>query len=330
MGEHVKLRKTERLILGQLELDSRMPFSRSGSAVRKSQQQTSYTVSSLQRKEIIKGFYTLIDYSKLGMLNFRVYFRVNYINEEKFEELLCFLIDEAHTSWIATCGGSYDLICTFFASNPSQFNKTLRSIIARFPSQLQNRMVLTTIVSRDFGRKYLFRKQSIPQEIVGGDREPEEVGKDDLIILKELSQDARKSSVELSRSTGMTPKSVIEHIKRLRERKVIRGFKPWIDHSKIGYTSTLMLVKYHNVTVEMEDELVRYLKMHSSVTRLSKTIGEWDMEIEIETPGQIEYRRVEMEVRQRFSSVIQQIESVPVYKTHKINYFPGFVIEAEG
>jgi len=82
--------------------------------------------------------------------------------------------------------------------------------------------------------------------------------------------------------------------------------------------------------VEMEDELVRYLKMHSSVTRLSKTIGEWDMEIEIETPGQIEYRRVEMEVRQRFSSVIQQIESVPVYKTHKINYFPGFVIEAEG
>ena len=151
-----KLRRVEKLVLRELEIDARIPLSRLGKRIRKSQQQVSYTVSSMIEKGIIGGFYSVVDNSKLNILKFRVYFKVSYISKQRYDELIDYLVSDPYTSWIATCGGRYDLICTFFARNPSQFNKKLKAIMARFPRQRENYTVLTTVVNRKFGRKYLF------------------------------------------------------------------------------------------------------------------------------------------------------------------------------
>ena len=42
-----KLRRVEKLVLRELEIDARIPLSRLGKRIRKSQQQVSYTVSSM-------------------------------------------------------------------------------------------------------------------------------------------------------------------------------------------------------------------------------------------------------------------------------------------
>jgi len=278
-------------------------------------------------KKIIQNFYTIIDYSKLNVLNFRVYFKVSYINDTKFKSLLDHLKKDPHTSWVTTCGGRYDLIATFFATNPSQFNKALREIMEKFPEQLQNYSVLTTIVNREFGRKYLFRDSSVlKQVIVGGDREPEPIDNTDMQILHMLAEDARRNSVSISTKINLTPKAIIGRIKQLYKRKIIRSFKPLIDLEKIGYTSNLLLIRYHNVSVKLENELIEYLKFHPNVTSIVKTLGEWDIEIKIDTKDTTEFRKVEREIRQKFSLLIQQIESINLETTQKHNYFPKFLI----
>ena len=322
-----KLRNIERLVLSKLELDSRMPFSRLGKKIRKSQQQVSYTVNSLVEKGIIQKFYTLIDYSKLDVLHFRVYFKVDYIDEKKFEELVNYIISEPHTSGVVSCGGRYDLICTFFASNPSQFNKTLKAIMAEFPKQLKNYTILTTIVIRRFGNKYLLKNNSeIQEEFIGGDREQEDIDKIDIMILNELSENARISSVELGKKLDLTPKTIIKRIKKLCEKKIILGFKPLLNKRKIDYISTLLLIRYHNLSSELENKLIGYLKVHPNVVTAVKTLGEWDIEIEIGVKGRTELRKIEMDIRQKFALLIQQIESIPLYKQYKKNFFPRFLI----
>ncbi|MBW2992963.1 Lrp/AsnC family transcriptional regulator [Candidatus Woesearchaeota archaeon] len=319
------LRKVEKLVLSRLELDSRVPFSRFHPGIRKSQQVVSYTVNSLLKKEIIQNFYTLIDYSKLDVINFRVYFKLSYFNKKKFRELVNHLVLNPHTSWITTCSGRHDLICTFLALNPSQFNKTLKSLIAKFPELIQDYNVLTTIVRRWFGRKYLFG--DMPSQIIfGGDRQPEAIDRTDLRILNELSEDARKSSVKIGELLSLTPKTIIQRIKKLNSMKIIKGFKPLLNLGNLGYVSNLLLIKYHNVSPELENRLIRYLKAHRNIISIVKTLGEWDIEIEIETPNAMVFRKIEMEIRQKFPLLIQQIESVNLYKTHKKNYFPKFLI----
>lgn len=326
MAKKGDLRKVEKLVLGSLEKNARTPLSLIGKRIRKSQQQVSYTVSSLIDKGVIKGFYSIIEYSKLNVINFRVFFKVSYYDKKKFDEIIEYLTTDPHTSWVVGCGGKYDLICTFFTPNPSQFNKALKSLIAKFPKHLQNYSVLTTVVLRSFGRKYLF--EGLPkQKIFGGDREPEDIDELDLKILNEISENARKSSVKIAAALNITPKTVIERIKRLKKLKVIRGFKPILDSDKMGCVSSLLLIKYHNVSVELENELVDYLKAHPNVLSIVKTLGEWDIEVDVETTNPLELRKIEMEIRQKFSLLIHQIESIPLYTTYRQNYFPKFLIK---
>ncbi len=329
MTEKNKLTNTEESILRQLEIDARIPFSKIGKKTRMSQQRISYAIDALIKKNIIEAFYTLIDYSRLNVINFRVYFKVNYTTQDEFEQLINYLKQEPSTSWIATCGGKYDLICTFFAQNPSSFNKTLKEIMGQFPNQLQNYTVLTTIVKRNFGRKYLFTTPSnLPKEIiVGGDREPEELDNTDLMILNLIAENARTSAVEIGNKLQLTAKTVIKRIKKLVKREFIKGFKPALNVRETDYMSFILTIKSHNVVPEIEDKLIHYLKMHPNVVEVVKTLGEWDLEIQIEVKSWYIYRKIVIEIREKFKSLIQEIESIPIYKNyHKINYFPGFLL----
>jgi DNA-binding Lrp family transcriptional regulator len=328
MSEKKPLTNTEQSILKQLELDSRMPFSKMGKKIRMSQQRISYTIDSLSKKEIINGFYTLIDYSKLDVINFRVYFRVSYTTQEKFKELINYLKEDSSTSWIATCEGKYDLICTFLAYNPSSFNKTIKKIMRKFPKQLENYVVLTTIVSRNFGRKFLSQTTNIPDDlIIGGDRKPEELDNIDLKILNFLSKNARISAVEIGNNLKLTPKTIIKRIKKLKDKKIIVGFKPALNVRETNYMAFLLAIKSHNVVPEVEDKLINYLRLHPNVVNVTKTLGEWDLEMQIEVKSWYIYRKIVIEIREKFKSLIQEIESIPLYKTyHKMNYFPGFLL----
>jgi len=322
-----KLRNIERIILSKLEINARAPFSKFRKSIKKSQQQVSYTVNTLKERGIIDGFYTLIDYSKFNVLQFRVYFKVSYINEKKLEELIDFLVREKHTAWVAACGGRYDLICTFFALNPSQFNKAIKSVVEKFSEQINNYTVLTTIVMRIFGRKYLLKKKEISSQIIGGDREPENMDGIDMALLNEIAEDARKNSVTVGNILELSPKTVINRIKALKDKKVIRGFKPLLNLRKVGYHSNILVIKYHNISSEIEDKLVAYLKIHPNVVSVIKTLGEWDLEIEMESEDETELRKVEREIRQKFALLIQEIETIPLYQNYKKNFFPRFLIE---
>jgi Lrp/AsnC family leucine-responsive transcriptional regulator len=320
-----KLRNIERLVLGMLEQDSRQSFSSIGRSIRKSQQRVSYTVNSMMQKGLIQSFYTLIDYSKLNVLNFRVHFRVNYTRGKRFEELVDYLVKHEQTGWVAARGGKYDLVCTFFASNPSRFNKTWKGVLERFPEEIQDYNVMTTIVNLYFGRKYLNSNQHPPKIIVGGDRTPEKLDGIDMRILRGLSESARANSVKLGQDLSLAPKTVIDRMRKLKRRKIILGFRSLISPSEMGWTSYLFFVKYHNVSSDVENAFLAYLKANPHVVRVVKTIGEWDTEAVIEVEDLTEMRRVEMEMRERFTALVKDIAAAPLYRTYKNSFFPAFL-----
>lgn len=329
MPELQKLKKVEKNILSYLNLNSRTSFSKIGKQIKKSQQQVSYTVQSLKDKEILQGFYTVIDYSKINynILLFRVYFKVIYTKEQTYEKLIEFLKNDPYTGKIEECWGNYDLITTFFARNVSQFNKHIRGIMENFPKHLQNFSVLTTVVHRIFGRKYLNPKILTKELYVGGDRTPVNVEEIDLKILSMISRDARLNSVDMANKLKVTPKTIINRITKLEEKEIILGYKPSLNIRKAGYYSNLLLIKYHNITSDMENNLINFLKVHPNVTSVVKTLGEWDIEVMVEVEDYNQTRKIEREIREKFGTMIQSIQNLPTYKTYQNNYFPKFLLQ---
>jgi len=64
----------------------------------------------------------------------------------------------------------------------------------------------------------------------------------DIQILKALSEDARKSSREIAKELGVATGTIYSRIKKLTDEKVIKGYVPILDASKVGFELTALIL----------------------------------------------------------------------------------------
>ncbi|HLM62611.1 MAG TPA: Lrp/AsnC family transcriptional regulator [Pyrinomonadaceae bacterium] len=60
----------------------------------------------------------------------------------------------------------------------------------------------------------------------------------DTKILNIIQQEARVANAEIARQVGLAPSAVLERVRKLEERGVIRGYAAEIDASQIGFGLT--------------------------------------------------------------------------------------------
>jgi DNA-binding Lrp family transcriptional regulator len=199
-------------------------------------------------------------------------------------------------------------------------------MIEKYPDVVSDYNILTTIVVYNFKRLLPLEKKRNPEVIIyGGDRTPISIDGLDKGLLSVISTDVRSSSVELGKKLGVTPKTVINRIKILEKKKILLGYRPFIDLDNYGYDMKKFMLRFHNISVDMENQLVNYCTIHPNVVNIVKTLGSWDMEIEIKTQNSKIFRTIEKEIRHRFSSLIQNIYTITIYETLKMNLYPQFI-----
>ena len=57
-------------------------------------------------------------------------------------------------------------------------------------------------------------------------------------ILNIIQQDARISNAEIARQVGLAPSAVLERVKKLEERKIIRGYATELDAAQLDFGLT--------------------------------------------------------------------------------------------
>lgn len=96
----------------------------------------------------------------------------------------------------------------------------------------------------------------------------------DIKVLSVLSEDARKSSREIAEAIGVSPGTVYNRIKKMTESGVIRGYVPLLNHIKMGYVfTTLILIQVeggHILDVE------KHLATTPEVVAVYDITGEFD------------------------------------------------------
>lgn len=85
-------------------------------------------------------------------------------------------------------------------------------------------------------------------------------------ILNIIQQDARISNAEIARQVGLAPSAVLERIRKLEERKVIRGYAAELDAAQVGYGLTAFVsVRTHECCGETDKflaEIPEVLEVH--------------------------------------------------------------------
>jgi len=318
-------------ILVELEKDSRQPISNIGKALRTSQQVMSYRLQNLERKAIC-GYYTVINFVKLGYTSYRTMIRLTNISPKIQEEIIDYFKLNKNIGYLAEIFGHWDIIIDYLAKSIVQYYCFLKDLKNKFPENIKDIDVLTTLENIYFGRDYFtnkYREIKTKSFICSEDLTIQKLDKTDIKILHIISQNTRIGSVEVSKIIKASPNKVIYRLRNLQERNIIEGYKVHINLQATGRQAYNSLIKFNNITDDKENQLIEYLQNNLCVYDITKVIGYWDFEINYEVKNNDDMAIFTRNIREKFNGIIKEFETNRIYKEHIINYFPGDLLDVD-
>ena len=294
----------------------------------KSPQLLKYSTAILEKENILYEPYFIFDYSYFGLILFRVYFKGIYIKEQDKLRIIKELKDNPYVLSVYELTGEFDLAVEFASPNPSKFNKEFKKIISDNPLLKEYKIVLN-LVTHIYPRHYLIKDPELQslagQKIIGGDREKDEFSRQEMSLLKVLLKHPTIRYTRLAKESGMNVKTAKSALNNLMKRNIIKGCKFLINKNKLGINKNRLFLKLHNLNWERESHLMKYLHDNQEVIQVSKTVGDWDMEIDLEALDKSSIRSMILRLREEFSDLIGQFNLIEVYDYYKRTYLPEYL-----
>ncbi|HLD07114.1 MAG TPA: Lrp/AsnC family transcriptional regulator [Candidatus Nanoarchaeia archaeon] len=324
--------KIDRTLLYLQSENARMSLKELSRHLRKSPQRLKYAVSILEKEGVIRQPYCIFDYSYFGLILFRVYFKGGYISEQEKAKVVRELEGNPFVLSIYELTGEFDLAVEFAAPNPSKFNKELKKI-ANANTRLNDYKIVLNLVTYVYPRQYLVSQPDLygfkAERIIGGDRERESFTPHEMAVMRQVLQSPRLRFRQLAERAAINVKTAKSVLDGLTRRSIIRGFRYVLDMNAVGITRSRLFLKLHNVSLERENQLMQYMKGAAEIIQVNKTVGDWDMEVDIESLSKSRVRSIILQLREEFKDLIERFNLIEIYQYYKQSYLPAYLFQEE-
>ena len=324
--------KTDYWLLYLRSENARISLKELSQHLKKSPQRLKYAVSNLEKDSILMSPFCVVDYSYFGLILFRVYFKGGYIKEQDKNNIIKELSNNPYIVAIYELTGDYDVAVEIAAPNPSKFNKEFKKILDLVPSLNEYKIILN-LVTYVYPRHYLVKNTHLEslyvERIVGGDRERENFNENELSLLKNLVLYPNARLTDLAEKSNLNIKTVKSILNNLTKRNIIKGFKYLVDTEKLNIHKVRLFLKLHNVSPERESDLMQYLLNSKNIVQVNKTVGDWDMELDLESRDKARIRYIIQQIREEFKDLIERFNLIDFYTYYKRDYLPSFLFKEE-
>lgn len=318
----IKLDLKDKKLLYWLDQNSRATNKELGKKVGLTEQAIGYKLKRLQEEGVIKNFVTFINTLSLGYTHYKVFIKLQNTTEEIEQTLINSLVSNLNIRWVVSSSGKYDLSFSILAKTPEEFSQVYQKIESEFGKYISERNIVINIKSPGFTREFLIDGQQSKKLDYQASREIEEIDDVDKQILKEISQNARENIVDIAKKINKTTDIVKYRLKRLKERKIISGFTVQLDLEKLSYEYYSVFIHAQNLTKETENKIESFASFHPNVRFVVRTIGNHDLQLEIEANDYAELEKNLKEFRQVFANNIRDFEILRVIKEYKYDFYP--------
>ncbi|MFA6064644.1 MAG: AsnC family transcriptional regulator [archaeon] len=146
----------------------------------------------------------------------------------------------------------------------------------------------------------------------------EELDIKDRQIIWNLTVNSRQSFAKIAKKVKLSKEAVNYRVKRLTEKKIIRGYYALIDPSALGLMSARFFIKFQHATPKIEKELIEYYTKNPQTGWTVSRGGEYDFGAQFWGKNISELYREKKEMLDRFRPYIKEV-SLGIY--HKIHFF---------
>ena len=319
MADGVRLDRKDKLLLSLLYNNSRMSFTEMGRKLRLSSSAVERRVRRLKGAGVISLLMADVNFLKLGLKSYRLYFRFDALGRETEAGVLKLFEAYPRTLWGVISEGEYDVLWRLIEKDESDVEKAAYLMMEKFGGRIVEKTVATTTYqaylawNKAFGTE---RHAPMPIERIS---EVEAVDGTDMKILSALYSNARETTVALSKLVGLTPDAVQHRIRRLTDRGIILGYTAWFDAKKLGFNYYKILVGFRSATKGKEQEFLAFCLESDDVIFINKTIGSWDMEVDIIVRDNEELHAFMREIKTRFGHILGKHALVSAIEERMLN-----------
>jgi len=309
-------------IAAELDSDSRQSFAQIGKKIGLNKNLVSYRVARLEKLGIIRGYYTIIDTSKLGYSSFRLYLKLQYADPVTEKEIIEFIVKAPSSWWVGETRGKWDLVAIFWMRNVGEFISFWDSFMKKYRNYVETSDVHLYHMLYHYRLPFTKKIQGdhAEMEVIGGG-EQVAVDETDRKILRLLGANARKPLLEIANECNLSPGAAAYRIRNLQKKNIILAFRTKFDMDKLGYA-------YHKADFNLKsferlDEMMEYAKQHHDIFYLDKAAGGFDFEVEFYVKDDLEFYSAIDHMRSRFSDVMKNYESFTIPRITKLLYAPA-------
>ncbi len=318
--EEIKLDLKDRKILAELDRDARQPFSHIARKVKISKELLHYRINRLEKLGVIESYYPIIDNSKLGLLTFRVYLRLQAITPSKRSEIINYLKQQKNVWALALLSGNWDIVLVMGSRKLSIVYDILDAFLAKYKSSISSYNIATYTNIYHFIRDYLLDEKRVAPYKIFGLSQQADYDKTDEQILGILAKNARISLLDISKAIGKTPEAISYRIKQLEKKQIILGYAVSINLEKVGYL-------WYKADISLTDmkqlnTIIGYCSQHPYITQVNRPLGSSDVEIEVYARNLQHFLSIMDELQNTFHGVIDHYTYFIVTQVFKVTFMP--------
>ncbi|MBI2136797.1 Lrp/AsnC family transcriptional regulator [Candidatus Woesearchaeota archaeon] len=311
--------KIDQKILITLDIDARMPLSRLAKICKISRDKANYRINRLLQKNILGGFYTLIDVESLGYANYVVFLKI----KNKETEIISYLKENSHVNWLVNAEMQWNIVTWIAAKDQFTFIKFWKEFAERFENSLINAEIAILGSLVHYKRHFFTNEKNEDEIVVFGGRERKEIDDKDMEILRAISFDARIKLLDLAKKVNLNFKTLQKRMRMLEKEQIIIGYRTYLNYSEIGYNYYLILLRLSNINKEILNKIRSYAKLDPYIDVSWQLIGKANMAIHIKAKNDKHLREVFNNFKDRFQDFIIDYETLLLYKQHKFVSFPS-------
>ncbi len=313
----------DKQLLYLLDKDASISLAELAKKLRRSKPFILHRMKRLEQEGIVTGYYAIVDMSRLGFFTFRIYLDLQKSTWQDRLEMVEFIKTLPNVWTIGTLHGKWDLAAFIGVKTIPEFHAVWDQIKLRYKDKIKQYKIAIYAPVYNYNRTFFMdklEKNDLKEERVYGIGVPEEVEELDWRILQAYAPAVRQSSLELAKKLQVSPDTIRSHIRNLRKRQVIVGYKIGLNLSKLGYDS--YRVDFDLMRTDKVKDLFLYCQVHKSVYQINNTIGGADFEIEVVVRNAEELTQFIDSIKTKFKDMIRDDDHFRFSTIHLLNYIP--------
>lgn len=314
----------DRKILYELSKNSRLSAPQIARKVGVSKDAVIYRMKNLEKSGVIQKYISVVNLRKLNYRTHMIFLEFRKYDLEAEKRILDFLINHPYTIWVSSPSGRWDVVVDIISKDADQFDEILTNLINNLGNNLKHYEFLETIKEFYYNHKYLTGESIRESSSKMIDCNLDET---DYKILKELSQNSRVNSTDMSKKINVSHDQISYRIKKLIKSKIIEQFTILLDFSKLNYSYYYLFFKLNHLTKTTEKNMITFLKSQKEVLFFGKNAGRFNFNVDVIVENPLQLKLFINKLRGHFGDILESRENILMFEQKKNNYFPEGILK---